>query len=163
MNYKLYPAHTLAVAYHERWEVEITIDETDTHQRRPLRPFRSRTPLGVLQEFYGLLLAHYAIRSLMHEAALQSDVAPARLSFVNSVRIIRDAVFQAQIVAPSQSAAWRQRLLQDISRELLPKRDNRSNPRVVKRKMSKFDLKREKHRHWLQPTKSFAESVVLLI
>lgn len=163
LNYKLYPAHTLAVAYHERWEVEITIDETDTHQRRPLRPFRSRTPLGVLQEFYGLLLAHYAIRSLMHEAALQSDVAPDRLSFVNSVRIIRDAVFQAQIVAPSQSAAWRQRLLQDISRELLPKRDNRSNPRVVKRKMSKFDLKREKHRHWLQPTKSFAESVVLLI
>jgi len=47
-----YPAHDLAVAYHERWEIEITIDETDTHQRRPLHPFRSRTPLGVLQEFY---------------------------------------------------------------------------------------------------------------
>ena len=61
-NARNYPAHTLAVAYHERWEVEITIDETDTHQRRPLRPFRSRTPLGVLQEFYGLLLAHYAVR-----------------------------------------------------------------------------------------------------
>lgn len=163
LNYKLYPAHTLAVAYHERWEIEITIDETDTHQRRPLRPFRSRTPLGVLQEFYGLLLTHYAIRSIMHEAALQSDVAPDRLSFINSVRIIRDAVFQAQIVAPSQSANWRQRLLQDIGRELLPKRDNRSNPRVVKRKMSKFDLKREEHRHWLQPTKSFAEAVVILI
>lgn len=163
LNYKLYPAHTLAVAYHERWEVEITIDETDTHQRRPLRPFRSRTPLGVLQEFYGLLIAHYAIRSLMHEAALQSDVAPDRLSFVNSVRIIRDAVFQSQIVAPSQAAEWRRRLLHDIGRELLPIRDNRSNPRVVKRKMSKFDLKREAHRHWVQPIKPFNESVVLLI
>ena len=47
----------------------ITIDETDTHQRRPQRPLRSRTPLGVLQELYGLLLAHYAIRPMMHKAA----------------------------------------------------------------------------------------------
>jgi hypothetical protein len=163
LEHRLYPAHDMAVAYHERWEVEITIDETDTHQRRPLRPFRSRTPLGVLQEFYGLLLAHYAIRSIMHESALQANVAPDRLSFVNSVRIIRDAVFQAQIVAPSQSALWRQRLLQDIGRELLPQRANRSNPRVVKRKMSKFDLKREEHRLWPQPTKPFADAIVLLI
>jgi hypothetical protein len=159
----LCPAHDLAVAYHERWEVETTIDETDTHQRHPYHPFRSRTPLGVLQEFYGLLLAHYAIRSVMHESALQVDVAPDRLSFVNSVRIIRAAVFQAQIVAPSQSADWRQRLLQDIGRELLPERANRSNPRVVKRKMSNFDLKRDVHRHWPQPTKRFADAIVLLI
>jgi len=159
----LCPAHDLALAYHERWEVETTIDETDTHQRRPYQPFRSRTPLGVLQEFYGLLLAHYAIRSIMHEAALQADVAPDHLSFVNSVRIICAAIFQAQIVAPSQSADWRQRLLQDIGRELLPERTNRSNPRVVKRKMSNFDLNRDVHRHWPQPTKSFADAIVLLI
>lgn len=163
LNHTRYPAHTLAVAYHERWEVEITIDETDTHQRRPLRPFRSRTPLGVLQEFYGLLIAHYLIRSLMHEAALQANVAPDRLSFIHSVRIIRSAVFQSQIVAPSQAADWRERLLRDIGREILPQRDNRSNPRVVKRKMSKFDLKRDVHRHWPQPTKQIAEAIVLLI
>jgi hypothetical protein len=159
----LYPAHDLALAYHERWEVELTIDETDTHQRRPYHPFRSRTPLGVLQEFYGLLLAHYAIRSIMHESALQTDVAPDRLSFINSVRIIRAALFQAQIVAPSQFADWRLRLLQDIGHELLPERANRSNPRVVKRKMSNFDLKRDVHRHWPQPTKSFTDAIVLLI
>lgn len=163
LDAETYPAHDLAVAYHERWEVEITIDETDTHQRRPLRPFRSRTPLGVLQEFYGLLLAHYVIRAIMHEAALQANVAPDRLSFVNTLRILRDAVFQAQIVAPKQIADWYQRLLRDIGREQLPRRDNRINPRVVKRKMSKFDLKREQHRHWPQPSKSFAEAVVLLI
>jgi hypothetical protein len=52
LDEKTYPAHTLAVAYHERWEIEITIDETDTHQRRPRQPLRSRTPLGVLQELY---------------------------------------------------------------------------------------------------------------
>lgn len=159
----LYPAHDLAVAYHERWEVEITIDETDTHQRRPLRPFRSRTPLGVLQEFYGLLLAHYIIRATMHEAALQAQVAPDRLSFVHSVRILRTAVFQAQVVATEQSADWYQQLLHDIGQAQLPQRNNRINPRVVKRKMSNFALKREQHRHWPQPARSFSETVVILI
>jgi hypothetical protein len=158
-----YPAHTLAVAYHERWEIEITIDETDTHQRRPRQPLRSRTPLGVLQELYGLLLAHYAIRAIMHEAALHADVAPDRLSFVNTVRILRHAVFESQIIAPAQLAEWHHRLVRDIGREQLPKRDHRCNPRVVKRKMSNFDLKRACHRHWPQPTKSFAEAVVVLI
>jgi hypothetical protein len=158
-----YPAHDLAVAYHERWEIEITIDETDTHQRRPLHPFRSRTPLGVLQEFYGLLLAHYLIRAVMHEAALQTNVPPDRLSFVHTVRILRTAVFQAQIVAPEQHADWYQHLLHDIGKAQLPQRDNRINPRVVKRKMSNFDLKREQHYHWPQPAKSFRETVVILI
>jgi hypothetical protein len=159
----LYPAHTLAVAYHERWEIEITIDETDTHQRRPLHPFRSRTPLGVLQEFYGLLLAHYLIRAIMHEAAIQANLAPDRLSFVHTVRILRTAVFQAQIVASEQAANWYQQLLCDIGQAKLPQRLNRINPRVIKRKMSKFGLKREQHHHWPQPTKSFSETVVLLI
>lgn len=162
LDAKQYPAHTLAVAYHERWEVEITIDETDTHQRRPLRPFRSRTPLGVLQEFYGLLLAHYAVRAVMHEAALRSQVAPTRLSFVKALRILRHAIFEAQIIAPEQFDHWYERLLLDIAREQLPQRDNRSNPRVVKRKMSKFDLKREQHLNWPQPSKPFSEAVVLL-
>jgi len=157
-----YPAHTLACAYHERWEVEITIDETDTHQRRPRQPLRSRRPLGVLQELYGLLLAHYAIRAVMHQAALKADVAPDRLSFVNTLRILRSAVFEFQIVAESQKAAWYERLLKDIGREQLPERDNRRNPRVVKRKMSNFKLKRSHHYHWPQPTKAFAETVVIL-
>jgi hypothetical protein len=157
-----YPAHTLACAYHERWEVEIAIDETDTHQRRPRQPLRSRTPLGVLQELYGLLLAHYAIRAVMHQAALKADVAPDRLSFVSTLRILRNAIFEFQIIAESQKAAWYERLLRDIGRERLPQRDHRCNPRVVKRKMSNFALKREQHRHWPQPAKSFAETVVIL-
>ena len=159
----LYPAHDLAMAYHERWEVEITIDEADTHQRKPLHPFRSRTPLGVLQEFYGLLLAHYLIRTVMHEAALQANVAPDRLSFVHTVRILRTAVFQAQIVASEQTAGWYQRLLCDIGQAQLPQRKNRINPRVIKRKMSKFGLKRAQHYHWPQPANCFSETIVPLI
>jgi hypothetical protein len=157
------PARELVSAYHERWEVEITIDELDTHQRRPRQPLRSRTPQGVLQELYGLLLAHYAVRAVMYDAAVQAGVAPDHLSFVNAVRILRNAVFEAQIVAQDQWAHWYTRLLRTIGREQLPARDNRCNPRVVKRKMSNFDLKREHHRHPPQPTKPFADAVVILI
>jgi len=158
-----YPAHALACLYHERWEVELCIDEMDTHQRRPRQPLRSRTPLGVLQELYGLLLAHYALRAVMHEAARQAGLAPDRLSFVQAVRILRSAVFEAQIVAASQLAHWYARLLCEIARHPLPQRDNRCHPRVVKRKMSNFGLKREPHRRPLQPTKPFAEAVAILI
>jgi hypothetical protein len=163
LNPVLYPALTLACAYHERWEVEITIDEVDTHQRQPRQPLRSRTPVGVLQELYGLLLAHYAIRAVMHEAAVRAKVAPDRLSFVNTVRILRNAVFEAQIVAPEQLGQWYDCILRAIGREVLSVRDHRCNPRVVKRKMSSFDLKRDRHRHWAQPTKPFTEAIVILI
>jgi hypothetical protein len=158
-----YPALRLACAYHERWEVEITIDEIDTHQRQPKKPLRSRTPLGVLQELYGLLIAHYCIRKVMHAAALQADLDPDRLSFIKSLRILRNAVFEFQIVDPKQKALLYQRLLKDIARAKLPERANRSNPRVVKRKMSNFNKKRDKHRSWPQPTKLFSEAIVLLI
>jgi hypothetical protein len=158
-----YPVKALACAYHQRWEVEITIDEMDTHQRQPKKPLRSRTPLGVLQELYGLLIAHYCVRKVMHDAALQAGLAPDRLSFIKSVRILRSAVFEFQIVDKTQQALLYQQLLKDIARNILPERANRSNPRVVKRKMSGFDKKRIKHRSWPQPTKSFSEAVVMLI
>lgn len=159
-----YPAPVLAAAYHERWEVEITIDETDTHQRRPRQPLRSRTPVGVLQELYSLLIAHYAVRTVMHQAALRADVAPDRLSFVKAVRILRIAVFEFQIVAPAQRDQLYARLLDDIAREQLPARAaRRCNPRVVKRKISNFPVKREQHRRAPQPTKPFAEAIVILL
>jgi len=83
----------------------------------------------------------------MHEAALQADIAPDRLSFIRTVRILRTAVFQAQIVAPEQRTGWYQLLLHNIGQAQLFRRDNRINPRVIKRKVSKFGLKREQHRH----------------
>lgn len=64
-----YPGHDLACAYHERWEIELVIDEIDTHPRLAGCPFRSLKPVGVIQELYALLIAHYAIRALMHQAA----------------------------------------------------------------------------------------------
>jgi hypothetical protein len=91
------PAIELARLYHERWEIETALDELKTHLRGARIVLRSKTPEGVLQEFYGLLLAHFAVRSLMHEAALKANEDPDRLSFIHSVRIVRrkHAIFVA--------------------------------------------------------------------
>lgn len=83
------PARDLAALYHERWEIENAFDEFKTHLRGRGVVLRSKTPDLVRQEFYGLLLAHYAVRGLMHEAALKADVDPDEISFVHSVRVIR--------------------------------------------------------------------------
>jgi hypothetical protein len=83
------PAHELAALYHERWEIETALDELKTHLRGARIVLRSKTPDLVRQECYGLLMAHFAIRGLMHEAALKADEDPDRLSFVHTVRVIR--------------------------------------------------------------------------
>lgn len=83
------PAAELAALYHERWEIESSFDELKTHLRGRQIVLRSKTPELVLQEFYGLLLAHFAVRSLMHEAALKGKVDPDELSFVHAVRVVK--------------------------------------------------------------------------
>jgi Insertion element 4 transposase N-terminal/Transposase DDE domain len=83
------PAPELAALYHERWEIETALDELKTHLRGARIILRSKRPDLVRQEFYGLLMAHFAIRGLMHEAALRADEDPDRLSFVHAVRVIR--------------------------------------------------------------------------
>jgi hypothetical protein len=83
------PAAELAALYHERWEIETAFGELKTHLRGARIVLRSKTPELVLQECYGLLMAHFAIRGLMHEAALYDDVDPDRLSFVHAVRVVK--------------------------------------------------------------------------
>jgi len=155
-----YPILELICAYHERWEIEITLDEIDTHQRLLPGPLRSRKPVGVIQELYGLLIAHYIIRALMYQAARQAQLDPDRLSFIGAVRVLQQAVPEFQMTAPEQLPALYQRLLRDMARKRLPPRRLRSNPRVVKRKMSNFKLKRAEHRAWPQPAvRSFREAI----
>jgi len=156
-----YPILDLICAYHERWEVEITIDEIDTHQRLRPGPLRSLKPVGVIQELYGLLIAHYIIRALMHQAAQQTHLDPDRLSFIGAVRVLQNAGPEFQMTTPEQLPALYQRLLRDIASKRLPKRRRRSNPRVVKRKMSNFKLKRPEHRPWPRPARSFREAIEL--
>ena len=159
LNPRVAPAHEVACAYHERWEIEIVIDEIDTHQRLVGRTLRSLTPAGVIQELYGVLLAHYAVRVLMHEAALTVDVDPDRLSFVHALEVVRDAVPEFQMVVAEQQGALYERMLQDIAAKRLPARRCRSNARVVKRKMSNFKLKRAEHYCPPTPQGTFAQAV----
>ena len=162
------PALDLVVLYHERWEAEGTNDELETHQvghfptDTPLPVLRSQKPVGIIQELYGLLLAHYAVRALMHEAALTIGESPDRLSFTRTIRVLTDATVEFQLAAPELVPGLYRRLLKDLTGELLPPRRLRSNPRVVKRKMSNFPLKRPHHRHWPQPTRPFRETVALI-
>jgi Insertion element 4 transposase N-terminal/Transposase DDE domain len=156
------PALAVIATYHERWEFETSIDELDTHQRLVGQPFRSRRPVGVVQEFYALLLAHYAVRSLMQAAALQAGLDPDRLSFVAALDLVRDAIPEFQLVAPADLPRLAARLLRDMARAIIPPRRSRTNPRVVKRKISKFLRKRPEHAPWLQPTKPFVDAIVLI-
>jgi hypothetical protein len=156
------PAFELACAYHERWEIELVIDEVDTHQRLAGRPLRSQTPVGVIQELYGLLIAHYAVRTVMHESAETVGLDPDRLSFTHALNVIQETLPEFQLVAASERARLYQRVLRDVARERLPERKPRSNPRVVKRKMSNFKLKRATESPPPQPRiASFREAVQL--
>lgn len=83
------PAHEMAALYHERWAIETALAELKTHLRGARIVLRSRIPDLVRQEFYGLLMAHFAIRGLIHEAALKADQDPDRLSFLHAVRVVR--------------------------------------------------------------------------
>ncbi|WP_109506071.1 IS4 family transposase [Nocardioides speluncae] len=82
----------LAGAYTQRWEIELTFDELKTHQRGPRTVLRSKSPDLVLQEIWGHLCCHYAIRSLMAEAATHSGHDPDRVSFVAALRIARQTL-----------------------------------------------------------------------
>jgi IS4 transposase len=95
------PATELAALYHERWEIEGALDELKTHLRGTKIVLRSKTPDLVRQEFYGLLLAHFAIRGLMHEAALKVGEDPDQLSFLHAVRVIRRKLPLYGAVPPS--------------------------------------------------------------
>lgn len=99
------PADELAALYHERWEIETALGEFKTHLRGRQIVLRSKTPDLVRQEFYGLLLAHFAIRGLMHEAALQADEDPDRLSFTHTVNVVRRKLPLFVAIPPSGKAS----------------------------------------------------------
>ena len=155
------PARELVAAYHRRWEVESALDELKAHQR-PARPLRSRKPLGVVQEIDGLLVARYLLRAAMAQAAPAAR-SPLRRSFVGTLRLIRDLLPLAQVWGQRARQALYRRALLTIAGQVLPRRAERSNPRVVKQKMATFRVKTAQHQRWPQPTKPFADAIVLLI
>ena len=95
------PAAELAALYHERWQIETAMAELKTHLRGAKLVLRSKTPDLVRQEFYGLMMAHFAVRGLMHEAALKADIDPDQLSFLHAVRVVRRKLAAVHAIPPS--------------------------------------------------------------
>jgi len=102
LDERAFPAEQVAATYHERWEIETALDEIKVHQWAHPRPLRSKHPREVVQEVYGLLLAHLAIRTVMHQAALQAGIDPDRLSFTGALRVLRRAIPRAQRTPPER-------------------------------------------------------------
>ena len=98
------PAKELAALYPERWEIETTFDELKTHLKGRQTLLRSRTPDLIRQEFYGLIMAHFAVRGLIHEAALTGEVDPDELSFIHAVRVIRRTLPHFAALSPQKHA-----------------------------------------------------------
>jgi hypothetical protein len=101
LDHEQAPATELAALYHERWEIETALDELKTHLRGSRMVLRSKTPDLVRQEFYGLMMAHFAVRGLMHEAAIHGDEDPDRLSFLHAVRVVRRKIAGFASIPPS--------------------------------------------------------------
>ncbi|UCF34699.1 MAG: hypothetical protein JSV78_05220 [Phycisphaerales bacterium] len=156
------PATKWVVPYHKLWEIEISDDELKTHQiDRPV-PLRSRAPRGMPQEIYGILVAHDAVRFLMQQAAMSFHIDPRRLGFNHAVRVLRQT-------APVLRAAPAARLpnaytgtIAHITQGRLPLRDHRVNPRVVKKKMSKFLKEASEHYRVQHPQTSSEQAVRVL-
>lgn len=166
LDHEKYPALELIEVYHERWEEELVFDEQKTHQdpRRPGKPaqLRSETPEGVEQELYALSLAHFVIRALMFEAAKSVQLDVDRLSFTGCFRILQCRLPECDSHTPRSLDEWYANLMWEMGHERIEKRRNRINPRVIKRKMSKWNKKRPEHRSRPPMTKRFVETVVML-
>ncbi|MBA3868907.1 MAG: IS4 family transposase [Anaerolineae bacterium] len=155
---QLAPALDLVCTYHERWEIEVTIDELDTHQRLSQQPFRSQRPVGVIQEVYALLIAHFVIRCWMLHAAQSVALDPDRLSFIQALRVVRDSLPLPYFHFP---LGFHPVLCDTVAFWQIPPRDNRINPRLVKRRLSKFPRKHFADRHPPQPSLPFPLTVRL--
>lgn len=141
----LYPAKDLAVLYHERWHVELIIDEMRTHLRLSARTLRSLTPNGVIQELYALLLAHVLLRRLMLRAATQAEVAPSRISFTETIHLVEETLTPLQLVSAPRRAQMVVHLHQELSTFQVPRQPLRFMARVVKRVRSRYERKKPEH------------------
>jgi hypothetical protein len=161
-----HPALTLILLYHERWEAELVYDEQKTHQdpQRASKPaqLRSETPAGVMQELYALSLGHYVVRALMVQAAATVGLDPDRLSFTGCFQILQLRLPECPSGPPTRVQRWLEDLLWELSCERTEPRQNRINPRVLKRPTKPFPRKRPEHRGRPPLQHLFVETIVMI-
>lgn len=151
-----FPAMELIMEYHERWEEEIVYDEQKTHQD-PCRAektthLRSETSDGLKQELYALSLGHFITRMMMLEAAKSAMLDTDRLSFKGCFQILKTRLPECDPRTETSFSDWLDAVVWEMSCEKIPARRNRINPRVIKRKMSRWKKCRPEHRK-LKPCK----------
>ena len=122
---------------------------------------RSRTPEGVYQEAWGYLCVHYALRALIHRAAHDHDLDPDRISFTTALHAARRSIRTGLSETVNLTSALR-RATSELLHGLLPKRRLRANARVVRRKMSNYNVKRAQHRNWPTPGVPIGSAVRVL-
>jgi hypothetical protein len=143
LNPRVAPALTLIELYHERWEIELVIDEIKTHERAQRKVLRSKTPEGVRQELYGIYLAHYAVRKLLAEAAVEAELDPDRLSFSEGLFELTEMLSLALTLEPEEAAMrLPKRVRHKMARHVLPPRRLRINRREIKQIYHKYKPKK---------------------
>ena len=135
----------LAALYHQRWEIEAVFDELKTHLRQSRRVLRSKTPELVQQEFFGWVLAHYAVRWLLHQGATRHRIPHVELSFKGHVELLRRTQPQSGPFPPKRPrrrARWFADLLQASASIRATRRATRTldrrSPRMVKRRNTQY-------------------------
>ncbi len=165
LNPRVAPALQLIELYHERWEIELVIDEIKTHERVQRKVLRSKTPEGVRQELYGIFLAHYAVRVHMAHAATEAELDPDCLSFTAGLFVLTETLDLALILEPQEATEpLLRRMREQMAHQVLPERRLRVNPREVKQIYSKY---KPKKRHLpppqpFEPQYRFLDFVALL-
>src|SRR3989440_4829412 len=143
LNPRVAPALELIGLYHERWEIELVIDEIKTHERAQRQVLRSKTPEGVRQELYGIYLAHYAVRVLLAQAAVEAELDPDRLSFSEGLFELTEMIDLALTLEPEEATApLLARLRHRMAEHVLPARRLRINRREVKQVYNKYKPKK---------------------
>jgi hypothetical protein len=143
LDSRTYPAAEVAKLYHERWEIELGYGEVKTRMLERYEAIRSRKPVGVAQELWGVALAYNLVRVEMMRIAEEAGVQPSRISFTMALSLIRDEWGWCAVTSPGAIPKHLRKLRADIARFVIPpRRPGRSYPRVVKIKMSNYDRKR---------------------
>jgi hypothetical protein len=143
LNPRVAPALALIALYHERWEIELVLDEIKTHERAGRKVLRSKTPEGVRQELYGIYLAHYAVRVLLAQAAVAAELDPDRLSFSEGLFELTEMISLALTLEPEEATApLLERLRHKMACHVLPARCLRINRREVKQVYNKYKPKK---------------------
>ena len=138
---KRFPAREIAALYHERWELELGYDEIKTEMLDREETIRSKKPEGVRQEIWGILLVYNMVRLEMESIATEEKIEPTRISFVESLRLIRDEWEWLSVTSPGAIPKRLATLRSNVKRYILPPRRKRSYPRFSKVNSNTYNRK----------------------